>query len=133
MKRIGRYLLGTQSKGLLFKPMKKGVVCYVDADFASGWAKADANNSDNVLSSSGFVIFYVDCPLLWASHVQTEITLSTAEAEYVALSTAMREIISLMQLMDELKGILKLDFGTPEVYCDVFEDNENCISIATTR
>ena len=37
VKRIGRYLLGTQSKGLLFKPnLKKGVVCYVDADFAGG-------------------------------------------------------------------------------------------------
>lgn len=71
--------------------------------------------------------------MLWASRLQTEITLSTAEAEYVALSTAMREIIALIQLMDELKGILNLDFGTPEVYCDVFEDNESCISMATKR
>jgi hypothetical protein len=134
VKRIGRYLLGTQNKGLIFKPnLKKGVVCYVDADFAGGWAKADADNAENVLSRTGFVIFYADCPLLWASRLQTEITLSTAEAEYVALSTAMREVIALIQLMDELKGILKLDFGTPEVYCDVFEDNESCISMATKR
>ena len=95
VKRIGRYLSGTKDKGINFKPdLKKGVQCFVDADFAEGWAKADANNPDNVLSRTGFVIFYANCPLLWASRLQTEITLSTAEAEYVALSTAMREVIS---------------------------------------
>ena len=119
---------------MLFKPdTSLGVQCYVDADFAGGWAKADADNAENVLSRTGFVIFYAGCPLLWASRLQTEITLSTAEAEYVALSTAMREVISLMQLTTELKGILELEFPKPEVFCDVFEDNESCIAMATTR
>ena len=35
--------------------------------------------------------------------------------------------------MDELRGILKLDFGALEVYCDVFEDNESCILMTTTN
>ena len=97
IKRIGRYLLGTKDRGVVFKPdISLGVQCYVDADFAGGWARADADNAENVLSRTGFVIFYAGCPLLWTSRRQTEITLSTAEAEYVALSTAMREVISLM-------------------------------------
>lgn len=70
------------------------------------------------------MIFYAGCPLLWVSRLQTKITLSTAEAEYIALSTAMIEVISLMQLMDKLKLQLKLNDSGPEVFCDVFEDNE---------
>ena len=134
VKRIGRYLSGNQDKGLIFKPdPSMGVECYVDADFAGGWAKADADNSENVLSRTGFVIFYGGCPLLWASRLQTEITLSTAEAEYVALSSAMREVIALMQLMNEIDAHLKLHNPTPKVFCDVYEDNESCISMATNR
>ena len=79
------------------------------------------------------MIFYANCPLLWASRLQTEITLSTTEAEYVALSTAMREVISSMYLIQELNGILDIHNPTPEVFCDIFEDNESCISMATTR
>ena len=97
IKRIGRYLLGTKDRGVIFKPdTSMGVQYYVDANFAGGWTKADADNAENVLSRTDFVIFYAGCPLLWTSQLQTEITLSSAEAEYIALSTALREVISLM-------------------------------------
>ena len=33
------------------------------------------------------------CPILWASKLQTEVALSTMEAEYIALSQAMHEIL----------------------------------------
>ena len=68
IKRIGRYLLGTKDRGEVFKPdVSLGVQCYVNADFAGGWAKADADNAENVLSRTGFVIFYAGCSLLWTS------------------------------------------------------------------
>ena len=38
-----------------------------------------------------------------------------------------------MYLMQELNGILDIHNPTPEVFCDVFEDNESCISMTTTR
>eukprot|EP00956_Cyclotella_meneghiniana_P030894 scaffold79379_cov36-Cyclotella_meneghiniana.AAC.1 len=77
--RIGRYLLGTADRGIIYEPdPKKGLECYVDADFAGG------------------------CPVYWVSKLQTEIALSTAEAEYIALSTALREVIPLMTLMKEI-------------------------------
>ena len=59
----------------------KGLECFVDADFAGGWSKDDAYDPDNVLSRTGFVIFYAGCPLVWASRMQTEISLSKAESE----------------------------------------------------
>ena len=145
VKRIGRYLLGTANRGIMYSPeMKKGLECYVDADFAGGWAKADANNPDNVLSRTGYIITYAGCPLIWASRMQTEISLSTAESEYIALSTSMRDVISIMQLMDEINKIFplneakpkihcKLDKEEPKTQCKVYEDNESCIAMAKNR
>jgi hypothetical protein len=42
-----------------------------------------------------------ECPMHWASKMQTEIALSTTEAEYIALSQAMREVLPIMWLMQE--------------------------------
>jgi len=76
VKRIARYLLGNKDRGIQFKPDKtKGIQCYVDADFAGCWNKEDPNNPQNVLSRTGFIVFYAGCPMLWASRMQTEIAL----------------------------------------------------------
>jgi hypothetical protein len=40
----------------------------------------------------GYIITYAGCPMHWSSKMQTEIALSTTEAEYIALSQAMREV-----------------------------------------
>jgi hypothetical protein len=41
----------------------------------------------------------------WSSKMQTEIALSTTEAEYIALSQAMREVLPIIWLMEEAKQI----------------------------
>ena len=65
VKRICKYLLGTQKRGIIYKSdSSKGIEVFVDADFAGAWNKADSNNSENVLSRTGFVIFYAGCPIL---------------------------------------------------------------------
>lgn len=88
--RLGRYLLHTKDRGIVYKPdLSKGLECYVDADFAGGWSSADADDADNVMSRTGFIIMYANCPIYWVSKLQTEIALSTAEAEYIALSQAL--------------------------------------------
>ena len=134
VKRIGRYMLGTKTRGIVFKPnCEKGLECYVDADYAGGWSKADAQNPDNVLSRTGYVIFYAECPIVFISRMQTEIALSTAESEYIACSTAMRDVISLLQLMKEIDKIFPLHMPKPIVHCDVYEDNESCIAMAKRR
>ena len=68
----------------------------------------------------------------WSSKMQTEIALSTTEAEYIALSQAMREVLPIIWLMEEAKqiGIPVLN-ATPKVHCKVFEDNVGAIEIAT--
>ena len=64
VKYIARYLLGTQDKGIHYKPdPTKGLECYVDADFAGGWSSGDHTNPECVLSRTGFVIMYAGCPI----------------------------------------------------------------------
>jgi hypothetical protein len=36
-------------------------------------------------SHTGFVITYAPCPIYWASHLQTENALITAEAQYITI------------------------------------------------
>ena len=74
---IGRYLCDNCERGLIFKVDKtKGLEVYVDADFAGGWSCADAENADNVISRTVFVICYANCPLVWCSKLQMGIAMS---------------------------------------------------------
>ena len=42
VRRIVRYLKATKDKGIIYNPNKAhGIECYIDADFAGGWDKAD--------------------------------------------------------------------------------------------
>ena len=87
---IGRYLLSTKVKGMLYKPdSSKGIEVFVDADFAGGWDSTNAMNAENIYLCTDYVIFYAGCPIFWQSKLQTEIALSTAEAEYIASSQAL--------------------------------------------
>jgi hypothetical protein len=87
---IGCYLLDTRKRGIIYKPDKsKGLECYINVDFAEGWSQADAENADNVLSCTGYILMYANCPILWVSCLQMEIALSTAKAEYIALSQSL--------------------------------------------
>jgi len=59
---------------------------YVDADFAGLWNIE--NESDPVCiksRTSGYVLLFGGCPLTWASMLQSEIALSTLEAEYISI------------------------------------------------
>jgi hypothetical protein len=129
--RIGRYLLSTRDKGMVYKPdSSKGLEVYVDADFAGGWDPGDPGNAESVYSRTGFVIRYASCPIFWQSKLQTEIALSTAEAEYIALSQALRETIPLSNLMKEINVIFPLYLPQPKFVIKVREDNQSCIAMA---
>ena len=132
--RICRYLLLTKEKGMIYRPNRLlGLQCYVDADFAGGWIQVDADNAENLMSRTGYVIMYAGCPILWSSKLQTEIALSTTEAEYIALSQAVREVLPLISLMKELNEVLKINISKPEFFCEVFEDNRSTIAVAESK
>jgi hypothetical protein len=132
VKRISRYLLGIKDKGLIMKPNQEGMECWVDAAHASEWNNETASSDPNTARSRmGYVITYAGCPMHCTSKRQTEIALSTTEAEYIALSQVMREVLPIIWLMEEARhqGIPVLN-ATPKIHCKVFEDNAGAIEIA---
>jgi len=134
LKRIIRYLQGTKTRGIRFEPnLKTGLDCYVDADFAGLYGYEDDQDPVSVKSRTGFVLTLFGCPIIWSSKLQTEITLSSTAAEYVAFSMAMRELLPMRALLQELSTKLGLEFATRSlVRSTVFEDNQGCLSMVNS-
>ena len=131
VKRIGRYLLDTRDKGMIYRTdITQGLECYVDAYFAGGWKDGNHDSPESVFSRTGFFIMYAGCPITWGSKLQTEISLITTESEYIDLSSAMREVIPFLGLMKENAGLFGLLTRDPVFRCNIWEDNEICITVA---
>jgi hypothetical protein len=133
VKRIGRYLKGTASRGIIMTPGKTELFdCWVDSSHAGEWKREGAEDDPSTARSRmGYVFMYANCPILWSSKMQTEIALSTTEAEYMALSMAVREIIPLTQLFQEAKDRgIDVDVNKAKVRCRLFEDNRGAAEIA---
>jgi hypothetical protein len=131
--RLGRYLAHTKDRGNVYEADKSlGVECYVDEDFSGGWNITTSTDADNVMSCTGFVMTYANCPIYWASHLQAEIALSTAEAEYIAMSSALHKVIPLMMLMKELHTIFPVHINKPNLFCKVHENNQPTTRMATS-
>jgi hypothetical protein len=114
---LGRYLAHTKDRGIAYEPGKSmGIEFYVDADFAGGWNITTAADADNVMSCTGFVITYANCPINWASHLQTEIALSTAKAEYITMSSALCKVIPLMTLMKKMHTTFPVHINKPTFF-----------------
>jgi len=60
----------------------------------------------------GFVLVLGGCLLFWSSKLQTEITLSTTEVEYIALSQAMQALLPMRSLLKEVGTKLNLSYST---------------------
>ena len=73
---------------------------------------------------------YSGCPLMWTSKLQSEISLSTNEAEYIAMLQLLRENQTLMNLMHQIDVIFKLHIPKPKFTCKVHKDNESCSAMA---
>lgn len=119
LKRIVRYLKGTIDLKLrLSNHMdKSGLQGYADAD----WAESRNDRKSN----SGYVFKFHGGTISWACRKQTCVSLSTAEAEFVALSEASQEALWLRRLlkdMDEEQSIITL-----------FEDNQSCLHMLETE
>jgi hypothetical protein len=84
-----------------------------------------------IKSISGYAITYASCPIYWALKLQTEITLSTTEVEYVSLSPSLHDTIPLMALLHEIKSRCDENIiSTRTVHCTVFEDNSGVLKLS---
>ena len=75
------------------------IECYVGADFSGGWNQEKGKYPGPFLSRTGYLITYANFPIIWAIRLQTEIALSTKEAEYIAHFQAMRGVLPFVSIM----------------------------------
>ncbi|KAG8500185.1 hypothetical protein CXB51_004397 [Gossypium anomalum] len=90
----------------MFGRTKNKVIGYVDADFAG--------DLDKRRSLTGYVFTIGGCAISWKATLQTTVTLSTIEAEYMAITEACKEAIWLKGLFSELNGDLQIS----TIFCD---------------
>ncbi|CAI7876611.1 unnamed protein product [Closterium sp. NIES-53] len=113
------YLVSTSTVSLNYH--KNGtttpkLIGYVDADHA--------DDSDNRRSRTGYIYRFEPIgPISWQSSKQDLITLSSAEAEYIALYSATKEGLYLRELLEEAKLAQLPSFS-------LFCDNQSVIRIA---
>ena len=90
----------------------------------------DSGILSSVLSQTGYAIIFSGFPILSKSVLQTEISLSTCEAEYIALSTAMREIIPMKRVLKEITKIMNCKLKETRTFSTIFEDNNGALELA---
>jgi hypothetical protein len=119
------------------KAMKKEVSAHKDNNHWELTKRINIPPQHKVLSSGWAMkrkrsILYCCCLVTWRSKLQTEVALSTTEAEYVALSQSLREVIPIMNLLQEAKDIsIDVPHTTkPIIQCTVFEDNAGALELA---
>jgi len=119
--------------GIRFSPnSSKGFECFCNAAFAGNWNKAGAEHDlSTAKSQSGWIIFFAGCPIIWESKLQSQVALSTTEAEYKALSMFLQDVLPIMCLLDEMKDRnFQVMCTTPHVYCNIFEDSSGARELA---
>src|SRR5436190_17999813 len=87
VKWILRYLQGTTDMGLIFdkEKMENSIIGFVDSDYAG--------DLDKKRSLTGYLFTLSRSAISWMTTLQTTVTLSTTEAEYMALTEAVTEAI----------------------------------------
>ena len=115
VKRVFRYLSGTKALALTFGEERHDLVGYTDADGAS---------QEHRHAISGHAFLIDGGTVSWSSRKQELVTLSTAEAEYVAATHAAKEAIWLRRLIGELFPSM---LTQTTLYCD----NQAAIKLAT--
>lgn len=132
IKRIIRYLKVTNNEGLRFtRGTTLTLDCYADADFAGLWNAEDGQDPVCVRSRKVFVLTLGTCPFVWVSKFQTETSLSTLEAEYIAFYSAMREILPMRQKLIELGNLMKADLeAVGHIHSVIFEDNNGALNLS---
>ena len=133
LKRIGRYLKTTASRGMIFNPMRELTIdVYPDADFAGMYGHEKSTDPACAKSRSGFVIVFAGVPVMWQSKLQTETALSTMEAEIIALAACMRELIPIMDMVQSLAVAVGIPAGDVNMKVSVHEDNLGAVVLAKT-
>ncbi|CAI7879875.1 unnamed protein product [Closterium sp. NIES-53] len=120
LQRALRYFVSTPTLGLIFNAGKP-----TDKMYLSGYVDADhAGDTSDRRSRTGYIFRLEPIgPISWNSSKQELVSLSSAEAEFIAACAATREGLYLQELLDEAKFVTPNQFT---LQCD----NHSAITIA---
>jgi hypothetical protein len=95
------------------------------------WPYEENQDPSCVKSRTGFVVCISDCPVIWSSKLQMDITTSTMEAEYNALSLSMREVLPFKRLVNAVSKSVGLTEDQLTLFrTTVWEDNNGALTLA---
>jgi hypothetical protein len=107
-KRLLRYIAGTMNHGILYSTSNNiQLVGYTDSDFAG--------SIDDIKSTSGYAFHLGTGVVAWASKKQPIMTISLAEAEYVAGTSTTCQAVSMRRI---LKDLMHNQEKATTIYCD---------------
>jgi hypothetical protein len=133
LKRTGRYLKNTSSRGMVTNPMRELMIdAYPDGDFAGMYGHEKPTDPACAKSHSGFVIVCAGVPVLWQSKLQTQTALYTMKAKVIALGECMRELITIMDMVQSLAVAVGIPAGDVKMRVSVHEDNLGALVLAET-
>ncbi|CAI7883863.1 unnamed protein product [Closterium sp. NIES-53] len=120
LQRALRYFVSTPTIGLIFNAGK-----LTDKMYLSGYVDADhAGDTSDRRSRTGYIFRLEPIgPISWNSSKQELVSLSSAEAEFIAACPATRKGLYLQELLDEAKSVTPNQFT---LQCD----NQSAITIA---
>jgi transposase InsO family protein len=100
LKRVLRYLKGTQQARLLYQPSADKQECSLDVH---GYCDSDwGNDVSDRRSITGWAFLLHGCAVSWQSRKQRTTALSSVEAEYMAAAAATKEAVWWRQFLTEL-------------------------------
>ena len=115
VKRVPRYVKGTEDYGLLYKKgeLKGELIGYSDSDFVG-----DCNDRK---STSRHIFFFGGMAVSWSSQKQSIVALSSCEAEYISATTATCQAVWMNWLIGEL-------MNDEEIKVKLMVDNQSAIT-----
>ncbi|GAA0163768.1 transmembrane signal receptor [Lithospermum erythrorhizon] len=116
VKRVIKYVQGTSDYGLLYTFDTNGsLVGYCDADWAG--------NTDDRKSTSGGCLFFRNNLVSWFSKKQNSVSLSIAEAEFIAAGSSCTQLLWMKQILEKYGVNLVVDLehvSTDKKVADIF-------------
>jgi hypothetical protein len=116
VKRIFKYLKGTEELALWYPKGKDlSLIAYTDAN----WAGC----IDDQRSTNGEEFYLGECLVSWLSNKQSLVSLSTAEAEYIAVASCCIQVLWMKQTLIDIQ----VEYDDP---IPIYFDNTSAISIS---
>ena len=106
---------------------------FADADFTGLYASEDKLDPVSAKCRTGILLNSGGVPVYWSSKLQSKISLSTLEAEYIALSQSMHELLSVRRLVLELGERMNMDLKSVSQGSKAWKNNVGIQSLVNSK